>query len=55
VLFYVCGDGRRMAPAVYDTCLRIYREATGATAEAAEQWLAQMQRTHARHIADVFA
>jgi len=24
-VFYVCGDGRLMAPAVYDTCTRIYR------------------------------
>ena len=31
--FFVCGDGRRMAPAVHDTCVRIYREATGADAE----------------------
>ncbi len=43
-VFYVCGDGRLMAPAVYDTCTRIYREATGATAEQADTWLAEMQR-----------
>ncbi|MEQ3553935.1 cytochrome P450 [Pseudonocardia nematodicida] len=54
-VFYVCGDGRRMAPAVYDTCARIYRGATGATAEEAVSWLDAMQHDHARYVADVFA
>jgi cytochrome P450/NADPH-cytochrome P450 reductase len=53
--FFVCGDGERMAPAVYDTCLRIYREATGATADEADAWLSAMQREHSRYVADVFA
>ena len=30
--FFVCGDGRRMAPAVFETCARIYAEVSGATA-----------------------
>ncbi|ROO86320.1 cytochrome P450/NADPH-cytochrome P450 reductase [Actinocorallia herbida] len=38
-VFYVCGDGRRMAPAVADTCARIYAEATDATPGEAEEWL----------------
>jgi cytochrome P450 / NADPH-cytochrome P450 reductase len=54
-VFYVCGDGRRMAPAVYQTCQRIYQEATGATAEDAEAWIADMQRNRGRYVADVFA
>jgi cytochrome P450/NADPH-cytochrome P450 reductase len=53
--FYVCGDGRRMAPAVHDTCVRIYREATGASEEDAEAWMTAMEREHARYVADVFA
>jgi cytochrome P450 / NADPH-cytochrome P450 reductase len=53
--FYVCGDGRRMAPAVYDTCLRIYTEATGASSAEAQEWLEDMQRQHGRYVADVFA
>jgi cytochrome P450 / NADPH-cytochrome P450 reductase len=53
--FYVCGDGRRMAPAVHDTCARIYREATGATEEEARAWLTAMEREHTRYVADVFA
>lgn len=54
-VFFVCGDGRRMAPAVYDTCARIYAEATGSTPEQADTWLTQMQREHGRYVADVFA
>lgn len=53
--FFVCGDGQRMAPAVYATCRRIYAEATGASAEEAEAWLTTMQREHGRYVADVFA
>ncbi|WP_037062825.1 bifunctional cytochrome P450/NADPH--P450 reductase [Pseudonocardia acaciae] len=53
--FYVCGDGRRMAPAVYDTCVRIYSEATGADQAEADAWLTEMQREHARYVTDVFA
>jgi cytochrome P450/NADPH-cytochrome P450 reductase len=53
--FYVCGDGRHMAPAVHDACVRIYCEATGADADQAERWMAEMERTHGRYVADVFA
>ncbi|RYX82717.1 cytochrome P450 [bacterium] len=53
--FYVCGDGQRMAPAVHDVCVRIYCEATGATPEAAEKWMTEMERIHGRYVADVFA
>jgi len=54
-IFFVCGDGRRMAPAVHDVCVRIYQEATNQTREAAEAWMTEMERTHARYVADVFA
>ena len=53
--FYVCGDSKHMAPAVFDTCARIYAEATGAADEEAQVWLTTMQRDHARYVADVFA
>ena len=52
---YVCGDGRHMAPAVHDTCVRIYQEATGASSEAGEHWMTSMEREHGRYVADVFA
>jgi cytochrome P450/NADPH-cytochrome P450 reductase len=31
----VCGDGREIAPAVHDACLRIYQEAIGEPRESA--------------------
>jgi cytochrome P450/NADPH-cytochrome P450 reductase len=54
-VFFVCGDGRFMAPAVHDTCVRIYSEATGSTIEQAEAWMTEMELERARYVADVFA
>ncbi len=54
-VFYVCGDVRRMAPAVHDTCAQIYQEASGATAEEADAWLTEVQRERTRYVTDVFA
>lgn len=54
VYVYVCGDGERMAPAVHETCLRIYREATGANGEQAREWLTRMER-QGRYVVDVFS
>ena len=51
---YVCGDGRRMAPAVREALAAIYRERTGSDDEAAQQWLAQLE-ADARYQQDVFA
>ncbi|MCD0449783.1 hypothetical protein LO762_11365 [Actinocorallia sp. API 0066] len=53
-VFYVCGDGRRMAPAVHATCARIYREATGASPAEAEEWLTRMRFHHGRYLTDAF-
>ena len=52
---YVCGDGRRMAPAVRVTCVRIYQEATGAAPEDAQRWAERVERESGRYVADVFA
>ena len=52
---YVCGDGRRMAPAVRETFVRIYQEAVGATPEAAEAWVEKIERESGRYVSDVFA
>ncbi|MER7841254.1 cytochrome P450 [Streptomyces sp. NPDC096040] len=51
---YVCGDGRRMAPAVREALAAIYREKTGADDETAQQWLAQLEADE-RYQQDVFA
>ena len=53
-VFFVCGDGQRMAPAVHDTCAKIYSEATGASADEADAWMTEMEREHGRYVADVF-
>lgn len=54
-VFFLCGDGQRMAPSVYQTCLGIYKEATGKSDDESAEWLDEMQRTHGRYVADVFA
>ena len=51
---YVCGDGRRMAPAVRETFVRIYREAVGATMDSAESWIDAIERETGRYVSDVF-
>ena len=52
---YVCGDGKRMAPAVRETFVRIYQEAAHVSSEAANSWADELERTSARYVADVFA
>ncbi|MFJ7956950.1 bifunctional cytochrome P450/NADPH--P450 reductase [Streptomyces sp. NPDC096319] len=51
---YICGDGRRMAPAVREAFLAIHREHTGATDEEAVAWLAGMVES-GRYVEDVWA
>ena len=52
-IFYVCGDGRRMAPAVRETLGRIHQEKKGCTAEQAAEWMRRMEQER-RYLADVF-
>lgn len=52
---FVCGDGKRMAPAVRETFVQIYQEAVGVTVEAAELWMDRIERDSGRYVADVFA
>lgn len=52
---FVCGDGRHMAPAVRETLLRIYRDATGVSEAEALAWADEIEREHGRYVADVFA
>ncbi|MFI2472372.1 bifunctional cytochrome P450/NADPH--P450 reductase [Nocardia xishanensis] len=51
---YVCGDGRRMAPAVRAAFLAIHREWTGGTDEDALTWLAELVES-GRFVEDVWA
>lgn len=50
---YVCGDGRRMAPAVRQTLIDIAAEQGGMTADAAWDWFAGLMAA-ARYRQDVF-
>lgn len=53
--FYVCGDGKRMAPAVRDTFIRIYQNVTHADDAAAQAWADRIEHEHGRYVSDVFA
>lgn len=50
---YVCGDGRRMAPAVRDCLLRIHQELGSSSREEASAWLAELMAS-GRYRQDVF-
>jgi cytochrome P450/NADPH-cytochrome P450 reductase len=52
---YVCGDGRQMAPAVRETLVRIYQEASGASDSEAQRWVDVIEHQRGRYVSDVFA
>lgn len=54
-MVYLCGDGRRMAPAARSALIAIYREATGADEAAASTWADEMEHERGRFVSDVFA
>ncbi|MEO3811543.1 hypothetical protein ABGB17_21325 [Sphaerisporangium sp. B11E5] len=51
---YVCGDGRRMAPAVRQALATIHRAHTGGDDDTTRRWLARLE-TDGRYQQDVFA
>ncbi|MEU7502499.1 cytochrome P450 [Streptomyces griseofuscus] len=51
---YICGDGRRMAPAVREAFMAIYRERTGADEGEAAGWLTSLVES-GRYVEDVWA
>ncbi|MFB9904071.1 bifunctional cytochrome P450/NADPH--P450 reductase [Allokutzneria oryzae] len=51
---YVCGDGRRMSPAVRQSFLSLYRNRTGADEAKAALWLDSLIATD-RYVEDVYA
>ncbi|WP_033293623.1 bifunctional cytochrome P450/NADPH--P450 reductase [Amycolatopsis jejuensis] len=51
---YVCGDGRRMAPAIREAFMAVYREKTGAADAEAAAWLAALIES-GRYSEDVWA
>ncbi|MGW2466922.1 bifunctional cytochrome P450/NADPH--P450 reductase [Streptomyces bauhiniae] len=50
---YICGDGRRMAPAVREAFMAVHREHTGSGDEEATAWLAGMVES-GRYVEDVW-
>jgi cytochrome P450/NADPH-cytochrome P450 reductase len=52
---YLCGDGQRMAPAVRQVLIDIYREATGVDEDGASDWANEIEHERGRFVADVFA
>lgn len=52
-IFYVCGDGTRMAPDVEATLLRAYRDVHEASEEEASNWLDELQES-GRYVKDVW-
>lgn len=51
---YICGDGRRMAPAVRDAFMAIYRKHTGAGGDEAGAWLNALIES-GQYVEDVWA
>ncbi|NJP82644.1 hypothetical protein HCK01_36110, partial [Streptomyces sp. AA8] len=51
---YVCGDGRRMAPAVREAFMAIYRNNTGASDEESAAWLTALTES-GHYVEDVWA
>ena len=53
-IFFLCGDGQYMAPAVRETLAKIYQEIAGCSDEEASSWLLEMEHK-GRYVPDVFA
>ena len=51
---FVCGDGKRMAPAVKDAFVRICEEGFGFSAKKAKDWFTDLEREGTRYVVDVF-
>jgi cytochrome P450/NADPH-cytochrome P450 reductase len=52
-LFYVCGDGRFMAPAVRTALIKIHMEKQGSSFEKSSEWLEGMVLS-GRYLQDTF-
>ena len=53
-IFFLCGDGKLMAPAVRKTLEKTYQEIAGCTGDEAATWLLEMEHK-GRYVPDVFA
>ena len=53
-IIYVCGDGSEMEPDVKAALMSIYREKSGADADAAARWIDDLGAKN-RYVLDVWA
>jgi cytochrome P450 / NADPH-cytochrome P450 reductase len=53
-VIFVCGDGSKMEPDVKATLMQIHRDSTGADADAASRWIADLGAKN-RYVLDVWA
>ncbi|HTO66783.1 MAG TPA: cytochrome P450 [Bradyrhizobium sp.] len=53
-IIFVCGDGSKMEPDVKATLMQIHRDCSGADADAAAQWIADLGAAN-RYVLDVWA
>jgi cytochrome P450 / NADPH-cytochrome P450 reductase len=53
-IIYVCGDGGKMEPDVKAALVKIYRERSGADAQAGQRWIEDLG-TRNRYVLDVWA
>lgn len=54
-IVFVCGDGKHMAPAVRETLVRAFKEATGYSDAEVEKWANTLEHERGRYVSDVFA
>lgn len=52
-VIYLCGDAGRMAPAVEEAFVGLYRDETGASEKEGEAWMKGLKDSH-RYVADVW-
>ena len=52
--FFVCGDGKYMAPAVKATFLKIYQELANKTKAEAQEWFYTIEKEGIRYVTDIF-
>src|SRR5262249_56008106 len=53
-IFFLCGEGQYMAPAVRATLAKIYQETVGCSDEEASDWVLESEHK-GRYVPDVFA
>lgn len=51
---YVCGEGKKMAPAVRETLKRIFMEFSRCSEEKSEHWMHDLETKSCRYVVDVF-